>query len=486
MAALWLVAGSLFFYGWWNPQFVLLLLASIAFNYAMGYAIGHARVTNGPLARVKCLLAAAVISNLLVLGYFKYTNFFISTANHLAGMSWGLADITLPLGISFFTFTQIAFLVDVYRGVAREYNFIHYLLFVTYFPHLIAGPVLHHKQMMPQFADAGTYKLNIDNINIGLTIFTVGLVKKIILADQFALYSNPVFNAVALGGEPKLFEAWIGAIAYTLQLYFDFSGYSDMAIGLSRMFNVELPLNFASPYKATSIIEFWRRWHMTLSAFLRDYLYIPLGGNRYGVARRYANLLTTMLLGGLWHGASWTFVLWGGLHGIFLVVNHAWLALCGRFRLPCVPGGMLLGRGLTFIVVAVAWVPFRADGFDTAMRMLSGMAGLNGLSLPASFESRYPVLAGHGVSFIGPSPLAALPIIETSVWLLIGLTTVWALPNAQEWLSIYQPKRTASHTTLPGWVAWRPSRLVAIMTGTALAISILGITRDSPFLYFQF
>ena len=476
LAALWLGASSLFFYGWWNLQFVLLLQASIVFNYAMGYVIGHVRVQNELSAQAKSLLVVAIISNLVVLGYFKYTNFFISTANNLAGTSWNHIEITLPLGISFFTFTQIAFLVDVYRGIAREYNFIHYLLFVSYFPHLIAGPVLHHKQMMPQFADADTYKLNIDNVNVGLTIFTVGLVKKIVLADQFALYSNPVFNAVAFGGEPKLFEAWIGALAYTLQLYFDFSGYSDMAIGLSKMFNVELPLNFDSPYKAANIIDFWRRWHMTLSAFLRDYLYIPLGGNRHGIVRRYANLLTTMLLGGLWHGANWTFVLWGGLHGIFLIINHIWLGLCGRYRLPHLPGGELLGRGLTFIAVVVAWVPFRANGFETAMRMLNGMALLNGLSLPGSLKSHYPTLADHGVNFIGPTPLTGLPILEVAIWLIIGLTIVWILPNPQQWLSIHQSTRSAIHMTLPEWATWKPSRLIAIATGSLLAISILGIT----------
>lgn len=270
LAALWLAAASLLFYGWWNPVYVLLVMASISINYAFGYKIGHARIRSEHKA--KMMLTGAVVTNLGLLVYFRYANFFIVNVSQLTGAELNVVNIVMPLGISFFTFTQIAFLVDVYRGIVREYNFIHFVLFVTYFPHLIAGPVLHHKQMMPQFGNAGTYRISLENINIGLTIFIAGLTKKVLLADQFALYANPVFDVVAQGGEPKLLEAWIGSLAYTLQLYFDFSGYSDMAIGLSRMFNVKLPLNFDSPYKSRNIIEFWRRWHMTLSTFLRDYL----------------------------------------------------------------------------------------------------------------------------------------------------------------------------------------------------------------------
>lgn len=481
LAALWLATASLFFYGWWNPQFVLLLLASIAFNYAMGYAIGHARVADSSLSRAKWILAVTIACNLALLSYFKYANFLINTSNQLTGTDWSLADIILPLGISFFTFTQIAFLVDVYRGIAREYNFIHYLLFVTYFPHLIAGPVLHHKQMMPQFGHSETYKLNIDNVNIGLTIFTVGLFKKVLLADQFALYANPIFDAATGGGQLQLLEAWIGALAYTLQLYFDFSGYSDMAIGLSRMFNVKLPLNFNSPYKATNIIEFWRRWHMTLSAFLRDYLYIPLGGNRYGSTRRYINLLATMLLGGLWHGANWTFVLWGGLHGFYLFINHGWQALSLRLRLPRLPGGALAAGLLTFIVVVIAWVPFRANSLETAVRILKAMGGLNGVSLPMGIELHFPWLAAYGVSFNGVARITGLPLLEIAVWLLLGLTVVWALPNTQQWLSDQGMNDESERG-----IRWRPSRQIAVFTGIALGISMLGITRASQFLYFQF
>ncbi len=309
-AALWLALASLFFYGYWNPAYVGLLLGSIVCNYSFGRWIAQAGIAPVPV-RQKQLLIIAITANLALLGYYKYANFFINNLNPVLGTSWNLGNILLPLGISFFTFTQIAFLVDTYQGKVKEYSFTHYALFVTSFPHLIAGPILHHKEMMPQFAKPGSYQINWANIAVGLTIFICGLAKKVLIADHLNEFATPIFNAVGAGGHPMLFEAWVGALAYTLQLYFDFSGYSDMAIGLSLMFNVRLPMNFNSPYKATTIIEFWRRWHMTLSRFLRDYLYIPLGGNRKGKIYRYRNLIITMLLGGLWHGAGWTFLIWG-------------------------------------------------------------------------------------------------------------------------------------------------------------------------------
>jgi alginate O-acetyltransferase complex protein AlgI len=486
LAALWLAAASVFFYGWWDAKYVALLLASAAFNFAMGSTIARARDKPGPRARGTALLAFAITANLALLGYYKYTNFFVSTANQVAGLGWIPLDIILPLGISFFTFTQIAYLVDVHRGIAREYNLIHYLLFVTYFPHLIAGPVLHHKQMMPQFASSKTYKIDIHNVNSGLTIFAIGLFKKVVLADQFAVYANPVFNAVSWGGEPKLIEAWTGALAYALQLYFDFSGYSDMAIGMSRMLNIRLPLNFNSPYKATNIIEFWRRWHMTLSAFLRDYLYFPLGGNRKGSARRYLNLLATMLLGGLWHGASWTFVLWGGLHGVYLIINHGWRALKEAFKLPAVPGASLIAGALTFVSVVAAWVPFRAESFGAAVAMLKGMAGLHGVSLPPVLAGSLSGLTRFGVEFWGASPLTTLPILEVGAWLAAGLAIVWLLPNAQQIFSITEQSSVRTEPRLPKWLYWRASRVVGAVTGIGFAISLVCISRASQFLYFQF
>ena len=298
-AAAWLAVASLFFYGYWSLAALPLLIGSICFNYWFGRRITPA---GDAQARRRLEMIVAVTVNLAVLGYFKYVNFFIDNLDlALRSASVGevrALNVVLPIGISFFTFTQIAFLVDCYEGKVRERNFVHYLLFVSYFPHLISGPVLHHSQMMPQFRRPETYRLQENNLVTGLYNVTVGLAKKALLADEFSQYASPIFNAARDGHDMGFIVAWTGALAYTLQIYFDFSGYTDMAIGLSRMLGIQLPLNFDSPYKSTSIIEFWRRWHMTLSQFLRDYLYFRLGGNRHGAARRYANLMTTMILGG--------------------------------------------------------------------------------------------------------------------------------------------------------------------------------------------
>ena len=480
LAALWLASASLFFYGWWNPKFVLLLLASVLFNYGAGYLIGHARVTE----KSKLLLICSIVANLLLLGTFKYTNFFIVTANRV-GAHFSLFDLVLPLGISFFTFTQIAFLVDTHRGFAREYNFIDYLLFVTWFPHLIAGPVLHHKQMMPQFSLPGTYRPSADSIAVGLTLFSLGLFKKVVLADQFALYANPIFSAAAQGRHPMLLEAWIGALAYTLQLYFDFSGYSDMAIGLSRLFNIKLPLNFNSPYKATNIIDFWRRWHMTLSTFLRDYLYIPLGGNRKGSARRQLNIMITMLLGGLWHGAGWNFVLWGGMHGLYLVINHGWRTLIGMENTA--RGGVAQFSGLlvTFTAVVIAWVPFRATSFGATINMWSGMAGISGVSLPLLLKNRIGDFFGSTLQFAnGVGPITGFAMIEISAWLCFGLSIIWLLPNTQQWLVNFEPAWDTVKSD--SRFIWKPTSRYAVMIGAIFGTGLLCLNRISPFLYYQF
>ena len=276
LGAAWLAVCSLFFYGWWDYRYLPLLVGSICFNYIAGGYIARHAVTQ----KARFALTAAVAVNLALLAYYKYADFFISSGNALLGTDWTLLHVILPIGISFFTFTQIAFLADAYAGKVSEYRFVYYLLFVNYFPHLIAGPVLHHKEMMPQFDDKRNYRPQLANFAVGITIFAIGLAKKVLIADNLAIHVGPIFSSEAAA--PSLFTAWGGALAYTFQLYFDFSGYSDMAIGLSRLFGVRLPLNFNSPYKARNIAEFWRRWHMTLSRFLRDYLYIPLGGNRRG------------------------------------------------------------------------------------------------------------------------------------------------------------------------------------------------------------
>lgn len=493
LAAGSLSVASLFFYGWWNPAYVGLLLGSIVFNYALaesilGWGASH------PRAR-KPLLVLAIGINLLLLGYYKYTNFFLGTVDHFAGTHWQRGGIILPLGISFFTFTQIAFLVDTYRGEVREPNAIHYALFVTYFPHLIAGPVLHHKEMMPQFARPGTYRPTAENIAVGLAIFAIGLFKKVMLADTVAEYSTPVFKAAAAGEMVGFLAAWSGVLAYTFQIYFDFSGYSDMAIGLSRTFGIDLPLNFHSPYKAVNIIEFWRRWHMTLSRFLRDYLYIALGGNRRGMWRRYVNLMITMLLGGLWHGAAWTFVVWGGLHGLYLVVNHGWHALRRRLGHDLSRStwfGRHVGRFVTFSAVVVAWVFFRATSFNAAIAILKAMAGANGLQLqapPYYIETLMRAAVVPVAVDLGWLVLLRVLLVSTIVVLIV---LVWWAPNTQELMGRYSralhPDRRGMPMAAPAWLMWRPTPVMAVIIGILFSISVLGLVTETPseFIYFQF
>lgn len=458
----WLALASLVFYSYWNPAYVGLLLTSIIFNYALGLWIAKAR--NRP-ARVSSthLLVLAVVADLLLLGYYKYANFFVATVSSVADIHLSVGDIILPLGISFFTFTQIAFLVDTWQGRVKEYNFIHYILFVTYFPHLIAGPVLHHGEMMPQFAQRKNYRVNWEHMADGLVLFTLGLCKKTLWADSFAPYAHAVFGSVQRGEIPTIYEAWSGALAYTMQIYFDFSGYTDMALGIALMFNIRLPINFYSPYKATSIIEFWRCWHMTLSRFLRDYLYIPLGGNRKGKLRRYLNLMGTMLLGGLWHGAGWTYVIWGALHGAYLSLNHLWREWLPERGWRWVPGwlGSLSGGVLTFIAVVVAWVVFNSADIAHAGVMLKAMFGM---------EFRYITFdAVMHKQLLLSTNLSGRELI---ILLLSSFAWVWLLPNS-----------TAVKFM-------RGSYLLAFTQGVVVLYFLyLAIDRFgsySPFLYFQF
>lgn len=355
-----LVFASLSFYSYWDIRYLPLLVSSILFNYTIGSFIEKRKNKNS--------LTAGIMINLLLLAYFKYTGFFIKSLNDVIGTAIFVPEIILPLGISFFTFTQTAYLVDAYRGETENYSLLTYSLFVTVFPHLIAGPILYHKDMIPQFSRLRNFVFSHRNMAIGITMFSIGLFKKVIIADTLAPWVKVVFDHA---DAVTFIEAWAGAIGYTLQLYFDFSGYSEMAIGLGLMFNFKLPINFNSPYQATSIIDFWRRWHITLSSFLKNYLYISLGGNRHGEIKRMRNLILTMLLGGLWHGAGWTFVIWGGLHGMYLVVNHLWRRL--GFQIP-----QIISWLITFSCVVVAWVFFRAESVTSALSICKTMLGING------------------------------------------------------------------------------------------------------------
>ena len=502
LAAAWLTAASLFFYGWWNPKYVVLLSASIVFNYATGRLLAAHQAPAQAAVR-KHLLAAGVAANLLLLGYFKYANFLLDTLNAAAGTGLSLGEIILPLGISFFTFTQIAFLVDTCRGEVKEYNFVHYALFVTYFPHLIAGPVLHHKEMMPQFGEPSTYRIDARNLAVGLAIFSVGLFKKTVLADGIAPYATQVFSATARGDAPTLFTAWGGVLAYSVQLYYDFSGYSDMAIGLSRLFGIVLPLNFFSPYRAVNIIDFWRRWHMTLSRFLRDYLYFPLGGNRHGRMRRYVNLMVTMLLGGLWHGAGWTFIVWGGLHGLYLVINHAWRVLRSRVLghdLSRSTGwGRLAARTITLLAVVVGWVFFRAQDFPTAVSLLKGMSGMNGATLPVEILRVAGPLGAFAESLgITAQPGGASKFALTWIWVAVLWAIALLAPNVAQWMGRENPAldyAAVSGAPAPGaqaraaataYLLWSPSAGWAAAVALLTACSVLSLTHVSEFLYFQF
>jgi alginate O-acetyltransferase complex protein AlgI len=445
----WLALASLAFYAFGNWQFVLLLLGSIAFNYLIGLLLIARRLRPAPRFAV---LTSGVAGDLLTLGIFKYAGFV--AANLDALFSAGLTiKILLPVGISFYTFTQIAFLVDAYRGNVARYALPHYALFVTYFPHLIAGPILHHQDMIPQFERKETKRADAHLILCGLIIFAVGLFKKTCLADGIQPLVSQAFGPNA----PTFDQVWIGALAYTFQLYFDFSGYSDMAIGISLMFGIFLPLNFNSPYKATSIIEFWRRWHMTLSRFLRDYLYIPLGGNRRGRVLRYLNLMITMLLGGLWHGAAWTFVVWGALHGAYLCINHAWSKYGPKVPPRFAPLANVAALILTFLAVVVAWVFFRADSMNTALYVLGKMADPTNIAFGRA-EVAY------------------------ALFIAIYAGIAWFAPNTQEIMGYDHENRIVGEK-LRG-MRMRPLFLYA--TAAVLAFGILGIQQHSEFIYFRF
>lgn len=470
-AASWLFLSSLAFYAYWMPEFILLLLGSIVWNFWVGSNIAKLDPLSGvPSKRrlAKYWLISGIAVDLAILAYFKYAGFLVANINALLHLNWSLGNIILPIGISFFTFTQIAFLADTYLKGTKEYKFIHYGLFVTYFPHLIAGPVLHHAQMMPQFKESATYRLALSNIAAGLFIFAIGLFKKIILADGVSPYADAVFNASGAGQQPDVFEAWIGTLAYTFQLYFDFSGYSDMAIGLSWMFNIRLPYNFDSPYKALNISDFWRRWHMTLSKFLRDYLYIPLGGNQKGPLRRYVNLLLTMLLGGLWHGANWTFVFWGALHGGYLVINHTFQKISGKRMemLRATPLFKLFAWWLTFIGVVIAWVFFRASDFPTAISVLSGLCSFAG---GHDWPAIQPIFWNQG-----------LDPRRGAYWLCLLASIAFLLPNSNRIGEMALAK-------CQGHAAFASAVLGAALT-CCIFLVLINSTRDSvsAFIYFNF
>ncbi len=369
IAKIWLIATSLFFYGWWNPKHLYIIGGSIIFNFVISYYLIHLKKAETR----KLLLIAGIVANCLLLFYYKYVDFFLDNINYLTSSQISLLHIAFPLGISFFTFQQIAFLVDSHKNEVPGYSFIDYSLFVSFFPHLTAGPIDHHKKLIPQFQDD---KSRFDSFNFskGLYIFFMGLVKKVVVADSFAVLANSGFGNVENLG---FMDSWITSISYSIQLYFDFSGYSDMALGIALLFNISIAINFDSPYKAVSIQDFWRRWHITLSTFLRNYIYIPLGGNRGGEFGTIVNLFLTFLIGGIWHGAAWTFIIWGAMHGFATGVHRVWTK-SGKSMPDW--AGMLV----TLLYVNFAWVFFRAKTFGDAMHVVKGMLGFKGFSFSSS------------------------------------------------------------------------------------------------------
>lgn len=453
-----LLLASIVFYSWWNPIYVFLLLFTILFNFIVGRQLSY----NKTNFTRKSLLFFGVAVNLSLLGYYKYCNFFIDNANSLLNTSIVIRDIILPIGISFITFQTIAFLVDCYKGQTKEYNLVNYSLFVTFFPQLIAGPIVHHGEMLPQFVQQENKYINYENLLRGSLMVMLGLVKKVVIADTFAIWANNGFDTAPV---LNFAEAWITSLSYTFQLYYDFSGYCDMAVGLGLMFNIRIPINFNSPYKATGIADFWRRWHITLSRFLRDYLYIPLGGNKKGFARELTNLLIVFVLGGLWHGAAWTFVFWGFLHGAAIIVERL-------FRLTKTKLPVFLSWLLTFGFVNAAWVFFRAISWNDAIKVLKGMAGLNGIVLPETLQ-KFGVFAKSQIVSFGEwnSALLEKPYYSNRILLYLGVFFLLAVffKNSQELLLNNR---------------LRIGRIVWIYSLFLFAVVLLG---DNPqFLYFNF
>ncbi|MDC0039250.1 MBOAT family protein [Gammaproteobacteria bacterium] len=463
----------------------MILVVSIVVNFGLGKLLER----DGEKQKIFLFLGLAF--NLGLLGYYKYADFFITNIFWLVNVNHAITAIILPIGISFFTFQQIAYLMDVYRGIKGRYTFSEYGLFVSFFPQLIAGPIVHHREMMPQFSTLATANISL-RISIGLSLIVFGLFKKVVLADTIAEFSSPVFEMADEGMQITLLPAWIAAVGFSLQIYFDFSGYTDIAIGLGALFGIKLPINFFSPYKAHSIIDFWQRWHISLSRFLKNYLYIPLGGNRH---RQFVNILVTMLLGGLWHGAAWTFVLWGGLHGCLIGINHAW-----RKWGPNPLGSNIAFWPLTMLAITLCWVPFRAETFTGAMAIWTGMIGFNGLILPTSYYDFLPAL---GITdwlssiqlSIEPATLRSnIGYVENFSGMkefLILLLVVFLMPNTMEIFSRYQPFITNERfltvdVTQHRIITWKPSALWAGAT-TCAAITVLYKLNDvSEFLYFNF
>lgn len=455
----WLLFASLFFYSWWDARYLPLILGSILFNYTVGGLLAEYDSGGKRPVSKKGIFIVGVIANIALLCWFKYMDFFIGTANGLLGTQLPLLKIVLPLGISFFTITQIAFLVDAYEGLVEERNLLNYALFVTFFPHLLAGPILHHKEMMPQFERLRNKVVNWKNLYLGLMLFFLGLFKKVVMADTFSVWASAGFETT----QPlSLFPAWLASLSYTFQLYFDFSGYSDMAVGIGWMFNISLPVNFNSPYKATGMIDFWKRWHITLTNFVTTYLYTPIlrAFGRITFNNSLVAIFLAMMISGFWHGAGWTFIIWGGMHGLGLVVNHFW-------KKKKLPMPSILGWLITFNFVNISFVFFRSKSLEGALSILKGMVGLNGVVLHNSL-AKVKLLSSLGITFGG-----WLDVIKgndkTWIMVLIALLIALLWKNSMEMVIRVRP-------------SWSWLTLLCVIAFW----SLLDMSKVSEFLYFQF
>ena len=442
---------SFFFYGYWDYRFVSLMFVSIVIDYWCGEKIAW-NLSNNNKSRAKLWMRVSVFSNLTILGFFKYFNFFIDSLFAILPedgiIDKPMLEIVLPVGISFYTFQSMSYSIDLYKGNAKKIkSFLHFSAYVSMFPQLIAGPIVRYSDISEQLNSIKT-RTNYEKIMEGLKIFAIGLVRKLFIADFFAAYSDMFFAGAY---DFQFIGAWIGVICYALQIYFDFSAYSEMAIGLGKMFGFEFPINFNSPYKAKSFSDFWLRWHITLSRFLRDYLYIPLGGNKLGTQRTYVNLMLTMLIGGLWHGAGWLFVIWGGLHGLYLAVER----MISRERLS----KLWWYKYVVFMLVCIAWIFFRADNLDFAMKTLRSCLFLEGIE---SFQGSYEI-AGFAV----PDFLRTYGGLK----LMLALAGVFVLVR-------FVPNSSKLKLRFNIWTA--------VATAIVLYLCLLYVDRPSPFIYFQF
>jgi alginate O-acetyltransferase complex protein AlgI len=514
----WLILVSLVFYAWWRPVNVLIIAPSIVINFILAKILLQLRVTDDHSSRrtSKVILVAGLTFNVIWLGIFKYTDFALSSINDVFSTNIILVHIILPLGISFITFQKIAFLVDVQAGRVRSFTFREYCTFVLFFPQLVAGPIVHYREMMPQFQTAPC-RFDTENVAVGVTLLMFGLFKKAVLADKIAPLITPIYEHAAGGSQTSFVLAWMAAIGFTLQIYFDFSGYTDMALGLARFFGIRLPPNFNSPLRASCIIDFWLRWHMTLTRFLTAYIYNPLALSitRRRLAKGRPGFVTrnptagafvsslmvptviTMFVSGLWHGAGYGFIVWGLLHGLYITINHAWRVVSAKLwpdRLSYDRIMKPVGFVLTFVLVSATMVFFRAPSMNSAIDLVHGMMGLNGVALPQGILAHLGPLAKvfHQIGVVAAASWSDRDFIKTMIWICLLMVIALACPNTLQLLARYEPALGVNAQSYKAWrgglalIVWGPSLPWAIAISAVAAIAVSFIGGPSEFLYWNF